>query len=1105
MMKTAVRIALCLCVLFGGLIAGNSAVLGAKSLDTPSSKGQMDLSKWDVHGDSLVSLDGEWEFYWSRLLAPDDFQQENPPELSGYFRSPGYWNRGAVAASLPADGFATIRLTAQIPLMDEMLAIKTNNIFSAYHIWVNGHEIATAGKVGTSAAAAEPKQIVQVAPFHVNGERRLEIIIQLSNYSYTKSGLQGSLILGTAKQVMERYQRDVESAYLAFGACSLMAIYHIMLYLLRRSYKSALYFGVFCLLVSIRILFVNDRYIYNWFPNLNWELFCKVPYAVFYFGLSLVMTLVHSLYPEFFSRRILRLTQWLGALSTIFCLVTPQRLYDKILIPMELYTIGLIGYCLYVLWRAIRIKREDTLIFFAGFIGLSITIVHDFLYMSEISGTGSLAPYGLLVFIFAQSIILARKFARAFRDVEQLSEKLMSMDKMKDEFLAQTSHELRTPLHGMIGLAESLLDGIAGRLPDKALGHLELIVGSGRRLGNLVSDVLDYSRLKHKELVLHITEVDLHDVVDMVMQLIKPLLHGKPIGLVNRVPKGLTVFADENRLQQIFHNLLGNAMKHTETGTITVSVSKASDERVAIAVIDTGEGIPKEQRERIFQAYEQGGDSLTPGTGLGLAITRKLVELHVGKLQVQNGEDRGTTFTFELPTVHGQAVRSEQLQQPLLRNYEDPYTETIDSNSRSQAVSNEESDGSGDVIGYQILIVDDEQVNLQVLRDHLHFERYMVTEAADSRQALQLIENGFKPDLLILDVMMPRMSGFELCSIIRKTYSASELPIILLTAKSLGKDQMEGFESGANDYLTKPVMKSELLARIRLHLQISKWNQALEDRVTERTAQLEDTLDSLHQAKIRLIQAEKLASLGGLVAGIAHEINTPIGIGVTASSHLVSLSSEMADKYAQGILSRKELTSFINELEETSSLLLSNLQRTEKLISSFKQVAVDQTAEEQRSFQVKSYLMDIFLSLWPKWKHSRHRFFIEIDESLELFGYPGAFYQILTNLILNSLLHGFEDVEQGTIMVQGRVDGSMLELVYRDDGKGIDSSLLSRIFDPFVTTKRGQGGTGLGLSIVYNLVTQLWKGSIRCESESNIGTAITIRFPLIAGEGRESA
>ncbi|MFD0696918.1 ATP-binding protein [Paenibacillus sp. GCM10027628] len=1103
-MKTVVRFAVGVCLLIVVLFAGNNTVLGAKSPDLLSAKGQLDLSEWDVHADSLVSLDGEWEFYWSRLLTPRDFQQTNLPDISGYFRSPGYWNRGAVASSLPADGFATIRLTARIPHMDEMLAIKTNNIFSAYRIWVNGNEIAAAGKVGTTAASAVPKQIVQVAPFHVRGDR-LEIIIQLSNYSYTKSGLQGSLILGSAKQVMERYQRDVEGAYLSFGACSLMAIYHLMLYMLRRGYQSALYFGVFCLLVSIRILFVNDRYIYNWFPDLNWELFSKVPYAVFYFGLSLVMTLVYSLYPEFFSRRVLRLTQWISALSTVFCLATPQRIYDKILIPMELYTIGLIGYCLYVLWMAIRIKREDTLIFFAGFTGLSITIVHDFLYMSEISGTGSLAPYGLLIFIFAQSIILARKFSRAFRDVEQLSEKLLSMDKMKDEFLAQTSHELRTPLHGMIGLAESLLDGIAGRLPDKALGHLELIVGSGRRLGNLVADVLDYSRLKHKELRLHITEVDLHDVVHQVMQLINPLLQGKPIELVNGVPKGLTVFADENRLQQIFHNLLGNAMKHTEAGTIAVSVGRASEERIAISVRDTGEGIPEEQHERIFQAYEQVGDSLTPGTGLGLAITRKLVELHEGKLQVQNAAGSGTTFTFELPTVRGQALKSELLPSSLLRNQDVLHNETTELVVRPQEILVEEFEGIGDAGSHHILIVDDEQVNLQVLRDHLHFDRYKVTEAADSKQALHLIESGFKPDLLILDVMMPKMSGFELCSMIRKSYSASELPIILLTAKSLGRDLMEGFDSGANDYLTKPVMKSELLARVRLHLQISKWNQALEDRVTQRTVQLEDTLESLHQAKIRLIQAEKLASLGGLVAGIAHEINSPIGIGVTASSHLVSLSGEMAKKYAQGILSRKELTSFISELEETSSLLLSNLQRTEKLISSFKQVAVDQTAEEERVFQVKSYLMDIFQSLRPKWKNSNHRFFVEVDESLELFGYPGAFYQLMTNLILNSLLHGFEGVEHGTITIQAQADGEMLEFVYRDDGRGIDSSLISRIFDPFVTTKRGQGGTGLGLSIVYNIVTQLWQGSIRCESELNEGTVFTIRLPLIAGVGRKLA
>jgi two-component system sensor histidine kinase ChiS len=394
------------------------------------------------------------------------------------------------------------------------------------------------------------------------------------------------------------------------------------------------------------------------------------------------------------------------------------------------------------------------------------------------------------------------------------------------------------------------------------------------------------------------------------------------------------------------------------------------------------------------------------------------------------------------------------------------------------------------------LIVDDEAVNLQVLRNHLTLAGYDITEAADPDEALRRLESGGKPDLAVLDVMLPGMSGFELCACIRERYSAAELPVIFLTAKPLNADLIEGFDAGANDYVTKPVVKRELMARIRLHLQLAQWNRTLERRVKERTEQLEEALASLNQARSRLIQSEKLASLGGLVAGVAHEINSPIGIGVTASSHLVERSRELLERYGQGLLRKSELELYFADCAETASILLSNLQRTEKLIASFKQVAADQQFEERRSFRVKEYLNDILLSLSPKLKQSRHRVELHVDEALEISGYPGALYQIMTNLLLNTLLHAYDEQQEGTIVIRAESDGRSLTVTFSDNGKGIEPKLLSRIFDPFVTTKRGQGGIGLGLSIVYNLVVQTWGGTIICDSVLGFGTAFQMVLPL---------
>ncbi|MFC4809854.1 ATP-binding protein [Paenibacillus sp. GCM10023250] len=1099
-MSNSARLLLLILLFAIGLAGCAVRPAGAEPASSPrADRGMLDLTGWDARQDGVAALNGEWAFYWSALLTPDDFRGGSAPQPTGYFTAPGYWNRHAAGANYPADGYATLRLNVRTAPQGGVMALKVNNIFSAYRIWVNGELVASAGQVGTDKGTTVARQIVQTAPFRVEpGRQELEIVVQLANYSYTKSGFQNAIQLGSYARIEALYRRNMEGTFIAFGACTIMALYHLVLYALRRREHSALYLGLFSLFVAIRILFVNDRYIYNWFPDMNWELFCKVPYAVFFFCSIIITTFVRSLYPRYFARPIVVAVQLTGGAATLFCLLTPQRWYDKLLIPFELLACALIVYTLCVLIRAMRDRQAGTLTFLIGFAGLSGTIVHDFLYMSEKTHLGSLTPYGLLIFIAMQSLILAGRFVRAFTEVERMSSRLLAMDKTKDEFLAQTSHELRTPLHGMIGLSESLIDGVAGKLPEQAVHNLQLVVSSGRRLAALVGDVLDYSQLKHKDLQLIRTDIDLRSAVDVVLQLSEPLLGGRRVRLANDVPARLNVSADENRLQQILHNLIGNAVKFTDSGRIAVSASEAGD-AVEVRVTDTGSGIPEAVRARMFDAYEQAGGIRREGTGLGLAVTKKLVELHGGTIGIETPPDGGTCVVFTLPRPAArlsapapQAAAAGRSPEGGTANPADPDFTDADAIRDRGA---EEEDG-GRISGARILIVDDEAVNLQVLRNHLTMDGYEVIEAADPEEAMIRLESGFKPDLAILDVMLPRMSGFALCARIRERYSAGELPVIFLTAKPLDVDVIEGFDAGANDYLTKPVVKRELLARIRLHLQLAHWNRALERRVKERTEQLEEALASLQQARSRLIQAEKLASLGELVAGIAHEMNSPIGIGVTASSHLAERTKALLARYGQGPLRKSELEAYLAESSETADILLANLRRAERLIAAFKQVAVDQTFEERRSFNVRAYMEEILLSISPKLKPSGHRVVLHIEPSLETIGYPGAFYHIMTNLLLNSLLHAYDDGTEGTIVIRAEADAKALTVTYADDGKGIEPALIPRIFDPFVTTKRGRGGTGLGLSVVYNLVVQTWGGTIVCDSVAGHGTAFQLVLPL---------
>jgi signal transduction histidine kinase len=256
-------------------------------------------------------------------------------------------------------------------------------------------------------------------------------------------------------------------------------------------------------------------------------------------------------------------------------------------------------------------------------------------------------------------------------------------------------------------------------------------------------------------------------------------------------------------------------------------------------------------------------------------------------------------------------------------------------------------------------------------------------------------------------------------------------------------------------------------------------------------------METLQIAQKQLVEAEKMAALGTLVAGVAHEINTPIGIGVTAASYLQQRTQEISHRYETETMNRSALEKYFEIAHESSEMILQNLQRAAEQIQSFKQVAVDQTSHEKRRFKVKPYIDDLLLSLHPKLKRTKHTVNVQCPENIEIVSYPGAFSQILTNFILNSLLHGFEDIAQGEIVIEMTEEPEFLWLRYSDNGRGMTRDEQSHVFEPFYTTKRAQGGTGLGLHIVYNLVTQQLGGIIHCESTPGTGTTFVIRIPLV--------
>ena len=273
-------------------------------------------------------------------------------------------------------------------------------------------------------------------------------------------------------------------------------------------------------------------------------------------------------------------------------------------------------------------------------------------------------------------------------------------------------------------------------------------------------------------------------------------------------------------------------------------------------------------------------------------------------------------------------------------------------------------------------------------------------------------------------------------------------------------------------------------------------NKQASEALAKRTQELSAALDHLKTTQSKLVESEKMASLGGLVAGVAHEINTPIGIGVTAASTLVDRTAETTTAYDNKQLKGSALKAYFNMAQVSSNLVLNNLNRAAELIQSFKQVAVEQSNFSSRSFAVKKYIKDTLLNLKPHLKKTPHQITVNGDEQISINSYPGAFSQIITNLVMNSVRHAYPKGEAGNLRFELKLDSGRLMVEYSDDGCGIPPENREKIFEPFFTTARAQGGTGLGLHIVFNLVTQKLQGTINVQSEVGVGTTFILNLPL---------
>ena len=796
----------CFLLLFGLLEASDNK---GHELEPPR-QGVLDLTDWDFASDQVVPLDGQWEFYWKQLLEPG----VEPISAPTFIQVPGFWREHIETKSEEAKGGATYRLQIKLKSSDMVYGLRISNIRMASEIYVNGKRVGGSGDPALTQDEYQYENKPYNVFFSVQGDTA-EILIHAANYENDQGGIPYRLYFGSAQGIHILNNNTTLLNVSLIVSLLMLGCYQLSVFIIRREEKGLLYFGLSCIVIAWSYASSGDRILIEYF-NLPTEIYYKIQAISLYSSLIPMALFIKTMCKELIPRWFIKSIVYGMGVYCCFVLITPFQWYSPFNLLISCFQVAAYIIIMALLLHSFRRGRygefnKKSMGLFILALGCYVIGLIDYaLYLSSVVLEYKIGYYAILSFCLLVSFIMSYRFSEAYKTIESMAEKLQQADKQKDEFLLHTSHEFQTPLHGIINLSQSMLE-TEKELTESHMQNLALIRDTSRRLSALVHDILDLEKIKRDELMVHLAKVDIRMTVSLAFDLFQHLIAAKKIRLVNAVPDDLPlVYADENRLKQIIHNLVGNALKFTNAGTITIS-AQAMGNQVKIMVEDTGVGITPSQWEAVFQPFEQAHSPHEyGGTGLGLFICRNLLHLMNGEIYIDWSEpERGTRIAFTLPMADEGSNRVPAI----VRSHDKCTME------EQQGIEVLPQGGSGK---FTLLAVDDDSANLQVLSRLFANDSYNLLWATNGPDALELLKSRSDIDLVLLDVMMPRMSGYEVCSEIRKQFSLFELPIILLTVRYSPSDIAAGFKAGANDFIIKPFDAMEVRARTETLLQLKQ-------------------------------------------------------------------------------------------------------------------------------------------------------------------------------------------------------------------------------------------------------------------------------------------
>jgi sensor histidine kinase YesM len=778
-------------------------------------KGQLDLRNWNAANGGTISLDGQWTFYPGALLAGT--QEPQSRAASDYIQVPGGWNDSLQTGADTPYGYGTYKLVIQVdPSKDYTYAIRLTSVRSSSMLYVNGRLLGQSGQPAADKNDFAPGNVPYFASFTPDSNGVIEILIEAANFEDPRdSGVIRSVRFGTENALDREIRLSMSMQEMVAVVFLMQAVYALILFLAGRRERSLLSFALLAVFAMVNnLLGSEDKLLSFWFPiGYAWS-FKLVHFALTGVAFALLRCVASQLPASW--RRIVSWHAILCAVTAALSLLLDTRPIME-LQPLFVATFAIsVGLTVVALFRASTRNLKDNVLWLLAILAFASHLIWLEIYIvTHIKVV--YYPFDLIVAMACFASVWIRRYFHVHAETEKLAAKLQRADKLKDQFLANTSHELRNPLHGILNMSEAVLEREQRLLRPASVKDLETVLSVGRRMSLMLNDLLDVMSLREGSPRMQPGRFCIQSIAAGVLDMFRSMTEGKPVRLYNRIPDSFPlVFADENRVIQILFNLIHNAIKFTAEGEVSIR-GHVRDGKAHIAVSDTGSGMDEETMRRMFEPYEQGDPERTMiegGFGLGLSISKQLVELLGGTLRAESVPGRGTEFVFTLPLADPDGVqeKADEAGSAL-----DPVLAAAEAAAAWEASegANVSAEPAASPDASRILIVDDDPVNLKVVETILSLERHYETKTATGgKEALAALDER-EWDLVVADVMMPGMSGYELTREIRRKYSITELPVLLLTARSQPEDIENGFRAGANDYVTKPVDAAELRSRVK--------------------------------------------------------------------------------------------------------------------------------------------------------------------------------------------------------------------------------------------------------------------------------------------------